>query len=54
MRLLFMDENDKPGLLYQGKIYPHAKEIIAAKYSQKEVIEWKRESKALQIDGMLP
>ena len=29
MRLLFMDENNKPGLLYQGKIYPHADAIIA-------------------------
>jgi hypothetical protein len=30
MRLLFLDENNKPGLLYQGKIYPPAKALIAA------------------------
>ena len=29
MRLVFYDEHDKPGLLYQGKLYPLAQEIIA-------------------------
>jgi len=29
MRLVFFDEHNNPGLLYQGKIYPLAKDIIA-------------------------
>jgi hypothetical protein len=29
MRLVFYDEHDKSGLLYQGKIYPFAQDVIA-------------------------
>lgn len=30
MRLVFYDEHGKPGLLYQGALYPHAQAFIAA------------------------